>query len=87
MYPSCFIPATHDARGDIAEEAVYNALRDMPDAEDWIVLHNYRHTQFVPEQTQAWENYEADFIVITPDRGYIVLEVKNWHNFIPPRER
>lgn len=83
MYPSCFIPATHDARGDVAEEAVYNALRDMPDAKDWIVLHNYRRTQFVPNQDRPWENYEADFIVITPDRGYIVLEVKNWHDFIP----
>lgn len=91
MYPSRFIPATGNEAGDKAEQAVYNALKEMPDASDWIVIHSYRHVQFVPQHadkkiTDPWENYEADFIVITPDRGFIVLEVKNWSDFIPARE-
>lgn len=91
MYPSRFIPATGNEAGDMAERAVYNALKAMPDASDWIVIHSYRHVQFVPQHADRkiidpWENYEADFVVITPDRGFIVLEVKNWSDFIPAHE-
>lgn len=87
MYPSCFIPVSHNEGGDKAEEAVYNALQNMPGTEDWIVLHNYRHTQFVPNQNNPWENYEVDFIVITPKQGFIVLEVKNWSDFVPSKNQ
>lgn len=54
-----------------AERKLYTMLRDMPDTDDWYVLHSVgiaRH----PTQSQG----EADFIVIFPDGGTFALEVK-----------
>lgn len=54
-----------------AEQKIYNLLRDMPDTDDWVVLHSVgiaRH----PTQSQG----EADFIVIFPDGGSFALEIK-----------
>ena len=54
-----------------AEQKLFYLLRDMPDTDDWVVLHSVgiaRH----PTQSQG----EADFIVIFPDGGTFTLEVK-----------
>lgn len=54
-----------------AERKLFTMLRDMPDTDDWYVLHSVgiaRH----PTQSQG----EADFIVIFPDGGTFALEVK-----------
>lgn len=57
---------------------VYDALRQMP--EDWIVIHNcWRHLLVKRKKSNRMHiSYEADFIVLIPGRGVVVLEVKNW---------
>ena len=54
-----------------AEKKLFGLLRDMPDTEDWYVLHSVgiaRH----PTQSQG----ECDFVVIIPNKGTFALEVK-----------
>lgn len=54
-----------------AERKLFTMLRNMPDTDDWYVLHSVgiaRH----PTQSQG----EADFVVIFPDGGTFALEVK-----------
>ena len=67
MYPSHLDEETQS----YAERKLYYLFRDMPGTEDWHVLHSVclaRH----PTQSQG----EADFVVIVPDEGTFVLEVK-----------
>ena len=54
-----------------AERKLFDLLRDMPDTEDWYAIHSVgiaRH----PTQTQG----EADFIILIPNGGTFVLEIK-----------
>lgn len=54
-----------------AEKRLFRLFRDMPDTDDWCVLHSVgiaRH----PTQSQG----ESDFVVIIPGCGTFVLEVK-----------
>ncbi len=54
------------------EEDVFNRLRDLPGTEDWLVFHS------VHENIPQYEcNYEADFIILIPQRGILALEVKS----------
>ena len=67
MIPSTIAPDTNSS----AERKLFSLLRDMPDTDDWVVLHSVgvaRH----PTQAQG----EADFVVIIPGAGILVLEVK-----------
>ena len=54
-----------------AEKRLFPKLRDMPDTEDWTVLHSLN---IAPHTTQS--QGEADFVVIIPSHGVFVLEVK-----------
>lgn len=54
------------------EKAVYAALRDDPDTADWIVLHSLAIADHV-RRVQG----EADFVVIVPGAGVLVVEVKS----------
>lgn len=68
MYPAQVSPLAQHG-----EKLVYEALSTMP--EDWVVFHN------VTEHYRAGDdyvNYEADFVVLVPNRGFVVIEVKDW---------
>lgn len=69
MFPPQPPPSTQNG-----EKQVFHALKALPD--DWTILHdvweNYRDTQ------GEYVNYEADFIVLIPNRGIVVIEVKDW---------
>jgi hypothetical protein len=56
-----------------SEEPVYIALRDQLGA-DYVVLHSYPWLR--PWREDALAEGEADFVVVHPERGILVLEVK-----------
>ena len=74
MYPPLFeTPDAHaGARGEFL---VYKELEKLPD--DWTVIHDY--WRFYVTGKGRYVNYESDFIVLIPGRGYVVIEVKNWN--------
>ena len=66
------IPASIDENTkSAAERNLFAMLRDMPDTDDWAVLHSVGISRH-PTQSQG----EADFVVIIPDGGTFALEVK-----------
>lgn len=70
-------------KGLLAELDVYEKLKhNLPD--EWVVLYNqWRYHLFAEigqNRKPAHLNYEADFIVLVPQKGYVVLEVKDWMN-------
>ena len=64
-----------------SEEPVYVALRDQL-SDDYVVLHSYPWLR--PWRGEALVEGEADFVVLHPSRGLLVLEVKGgeriWHD-------
>lgn len=79
MYPAKFPHYSNRNTGKAGEHIVYQALQQMPD--DWVVIYNcWRHLLSQRSETAKSEHisYEADFIVLIPRRGIMVLEVKNW---------
>ena len=68
MYPAVFDEEFTDS---YAERMLYPILRDMPGTDDWHILHSLRIARH-PTQSQG----EADFVVIIPDHGTLILEVK-----------
>ncbi len=61
------------------EKALYRALAGSPDTEGWLVLHSLG----IAEHEDQVEG-EADFVVIVPRTGILVIEVKS-HNTIDRR--
>jgi hypothetical protein len=55
-----------------SEEPVYTALRQLGD--DYTVLHSYPWLR--PWRSEALLEGEADFVIVHPDKGILVLEVK-----------
>ncbi len=79
MYPPRFHHFSEADTGAVGEQLVYNALSRMP--EDWVVIHNcWRHVLINRNDSDNDEHrcYEADFILLIPGCGIMVLEVKNW---------
>ncbi len=69
MYPGMPVPNANSGKVDEAEQLVFDKLREaLPD--DWVVLHSVR-------ENMGKINYEADFIVLIPEMGVLVLEVKS----------
>lgn len=64
------IPPTIGDDAPPGEHAVFAALRDAPD--DWVVFHSLEIAHHV-SQVQG----EADFVVIAPGHGVLVIEVKS----------
>ncbi|WP_109210235.1 MULTISPECIES: NERD domain-containing protein/DEAD/DEAH box helicase [Microbacterium] len=62
------------------EKSVYRALASSSDTEDWIVLHSLN----IAEHVRNPEG-EADFVVIAPHLGVLVIEVKS-HEQIDVRD-
>lgn len=56
------------------EKMLYSALASSPDTDDWIVLHSLGIADHV-RQVEG----EADFVIIVPERGILVIEVKSHH--------
>ncbi len=54
------------------EKAIYAALQQSRDTEGWIILHSLGIADHV-RQVEG----EADFVVIVPDAGIVVIEVKS----------
>ena len=56
-----------------SEEPVYTALRDQL-SDDYVILHSYPWLR--PWRGEALVEGEADFVILHPSRGLLVLEVK-----------
>lgn len=54
-----------------AEIKIFDLLKRMENTEDWVVMHSVALADH-PTQSQG----EADFVVIIPNKGVVVLEVK-----------
>ncbi len=75
------IPSVCSAESPPGEHRIFEALRDDPGAQGWVVLHSLDLVRHV-----AKVQGEADFVVIIPGRGVVVLEVKS-HTYIKYDER
>ena len=74
MFPACFT-SKNTAAGAAGERLVYEFLRDhLP--ESWIVIHDLWRF-FFQTKKRYYTNYETDFIVLIPNKGITVIEVKN----------
>lgn len=68
MYPP--FKSARDQRG---EKIVFDILQKLPD--DWMVFYDYWALYQVKDD---YVNFEADFIVLVPERGVVTVEVKDW---------
>jgi hypothetical protein len=66
------IPSFCPSAAPPGEQAVFHALAKAPDTDDWVVLHSL----WLAEHVRQVEG-EADFVVIVPSRGVLVIEVKS----------
>lgn len=66
------IPSTIGDDAPPGEHAVFAALLDAPKSDDWVVFHSLEIAHHV-SQVQG----EADFVVIAPGHGVLVIEVKS----------
>ncbi|GAA1703868.1 hypothetical protein GCM10009792_24980 [Microcella alkalica] len=66
------IPPTIGDDAPPGEHAVFAALRDAPRTDDWVVFHSLEIARHV-SQVQG----EADFVVVAPGQGILVIEVKS----------
>lgn len=57
-----------------SERRVFDAFSGGLPA-DWVVIHSRRFIRPATEESRPWEG-EVDFIVLSPDHGYLGLEVK-----------
>lgn len=55
------------------ELLVYKAMTQLP--EDWVVFHSCMEDY---QDGNYYTHYEADFVVLVPERGLVVIEVKDW---------
>lgn len=66
------MPAFCPENAPPGEKAVYAALRDNENTDEWLVLHSLGIAHHV-RQVEG----EADFVVIVPNAGILVIEVKS----------
>jgi len=66
------LPPTIGEDAPPGEHAVFAALRDAPNTDDWVVLHSLEIAHHV-SQVQG----EADFVIVAPGYGVLVIEVKS----------
>ena len=70
------IPAYFPENAPPGEKALYRVLAESGDTEDWLVLHSVGIADHVKKPEG-----EADFVVIAPDLGVLVIEVKS-HEYV-----
>ena len=74
MYPEKPVVNISLGRVPAGETEVFNLLKAcLPD--DWVVMHSVR-------ENRGKINYEADFVVLVPHKGILVLEVKAHKKFL-----
>lgn len=66
-----YIGLGQDEPSEDSEHRVATALRRLPD--DWIIFH---HVSWQSRRSGRQGDGEADFVVLHPKRGLLVLEVK-----------
>lgn len=79
MFPAKFPHPHSQDSGIVGERMVYEALSEMPAG--WTVIYNSWRHLLAPKagsNNEEHVSYEADFIVLIPNKGIVVLEVKNW---------
>ncbi len=64
------IPTQNMQRG---ERLVYDAMAQLP--HDWVIFHSCKEDY---REDDRYIHYEADFVVLIPERGIVVIEVKDW---------
>lgn len=64
------IPEQNMQRG---ERMVYDAMSRLPG--DWVVFHSCKDDYL---EDDRYVHYEADFVVLIPQKGIVVIEVKDW---------
>jgi hypothetical protein len=75
------LPSVCSPEAPPGERRIFDELRNDPDAHGWVVLHSLDLVRHV-----AKVQGEADFVVMIPGQGVVVLEVKS-HNFVKYDER
>ena len=66
------------------EKLVFDALREMPDTEKWVVRSNLRCSLVrISQQSNSkyLDEVESDFVVLIPEKGLVFLEVKSSYGF------
>ena len=71
MYPPRLIPG-QEGETPRGERVLFDRLKSAPGTENWRVLHSYYFSQHVEQRSG-----EADFVVIIPRKGVVVIEVKS----------
>ena len=66
------IPAYPREGANTSERKVFNALESIQGHDDWVAIHSLG----IGRHASAFQG-EADFIVLAPDRGILVIEVKS----------
>lgn len=66
------IPASPRKNANRSERTVFNALEGIHGADDWVVLHSLS----LGQNLDRLEG-EADFIVLAPEHGILIIEVKD----------
>jgi len=69
------MPAYCPVEAPPGERDLYTALASSPDTDGWIVLHSLSIASHV-RQVEG----EADFVIVVPERGVLVVEVKSHRN-------
>lgn len=66
------LPSTIGAESPPGEHDLFNALRDAPGTDNWVAFHSLNIAQHA---TQV--EGEADFVVLVPGHGVLIIEVKS----------
>lgn len=66
------IPSTSRSGANSSERRVYNAFEGIVDRPDWTVIHSLPIRQHIGK-----EMGEADFVVVVPGKGIVVIETKS----------
>jgi hypothetical protein len=72
MLPSA--PAPGSPEGEVK---IFEMLRDDPGAKGWIVIHDLDEAKHVDQISG-----QADFVVVIPNEGLVVVEVKGCHSLV-----
>jgi broad-specificity NMP kinase len=68
------LPSSPALRSPEGEVKIFEMLRDDPGAKNWIVIHDLDEANHVCQVSG-----QADFVVLIPDNGIVVIEVKGCH--------
>ncbi len=68
------LPSSPAAGSPDGEVKIFEMLRDDPGAKNWVVIHDLDEANHICQVSG-----QADFVVIIPDHGIVVIEVKGCH--------